>query len=184
MAIRSLSPRLLRRIRTLVITVVVILGLLIAQPFLWRLVGSMTIRLQDKRSQIQQVTEMKSRIKAAEDNLKEQQASLNQLTAVVPMNRDTIQILERVEGVASQMNLAVEVAGIAEGEPYNYGGAGGIPVFPLVVAVTALGQPSQLLEYIEAMEHVRELVQVKSFAISSGGGGLFSLDMSITFYLQ
>ena len=184
MAIRSLSPRLLRRIRTLVITVVVILGLLIAQPFLWRLVGSMTIRLQDKRSQIQQVTEMKSRIKAAEDNLKEQQASLNQLTAVVPMNRDTIQILERVEGVASQMNLAVEVAGITEGEPYNYGGAGSIPVFPLVVAVKALGQPSQLLEYIEAMEHVRELVQVKSFAISSAGGGLFSLDMSITFYLQ
>ena len=184
MAIRSLSPRLLRRIRTLVITVVVILGLLIAQPFLWRLVGSMTIRLQDKRSQIQQVTEMKSRIKAAEDNLKEQQASLNQLTAVVPMNRDTIQILERVEGVASQMNLVVEVAGITEGEPYNYGGAGSIPVFTLVVAVEALGQPSQLLEYIEAMEHVRELVQVKSFTVSSVGGGLFSLDMSITFYLQ
>lgn len=144
----------------------------------------MTIRFQDKRSQIQQVTGMRSRIKAAEDNFKEQQALLNQLTAVVPMNRDTIQILERVEGVASQMNLTVEVVGITEGEPYSYGGVGSIPIFPLVVAVTALGQPSQLLEYIEAVEHVQELVQVKSFVISPGEGSLFSLDMAITFYLQ
>lgn len=175
---------MLGRIRTLVITIAVILGLLIAQPFLWRLARSMTIRLQDKRSQVQQVTEIKSRIKDARDNLKEQQAALNQLTVVVPVSRDTIQILERVEGVARQMNLTVEVVGITEGEPYSYGGAGSIPVFPLVVSVSALGQPSQLLEYIEAMEHVRELAQIKSFVVSPGEGGLFSLDMTITFYLQ
>ncbi|MFH1354003.1 MAG: hypothetical protein ABIH36_01825 [bacterium] len=178
-----LSPRMVRRIRLLGITVAVIAGLVVAQAFLWQMVRSMTVRFQEKRSQIQQVAELKSRIEITESNYKKQRASLDQLTAVVPFNRDTIQVLERLESVANQMSMEIDVVGIVEGEPL-WSAGGGAAVFPLTVSVTTSGKPSQLLDYVEEMEYVQELVQVQSFAITAGNGDLFNLDMAVTFYLQ
>jgi hypothetical protein len=220
MMAESNGTRLARRIKSLVIMVLAVVVLIAVQPFLWKKVNGLAEELNQKRFQVKQVNEVKSRGKEIEDEYEKQKIFLEQLTAVVPLSRETLQVIERLEGLASEVGVEVVVESIREEQALLISGAvieDETPVeapsissrrgaretkeevkkdepklLPLVVTIEVRGNPSVLLHYIEAVEHVQELTIVRTLALqsssveSSSGGSEseYALSMEVIFYLQ
>lgn len=172
---------------------VVALGLTILQPLLWRFIGDAAVRFHQDRSQVHHVAQVEERLAAIRQEQQDLQAQLPQLAAIVPEDIATLSRLERLEAVAGTVGVTVEVRGIVEevadesreGTPAP---PGGVVVFPLAVTVFASGPPTALLDYIDAVEHMEELVHVRSLRLSPAQGGTaaggFDLTAEIVFYLQ
>jgi hypothetical protein len=174
------------------------------QPYLWQFVRDTAVRFHQGRSQIHQLAQVEERLAAIQQEQQDQEAQLPHLAAVVPEDKSTLSRLERLEAVAATLGVSVQVRGIveeslseeaAEEEATPAPGSeeeaptGEIEVFPLVVSLTASAPPTTLLDYIDAVEHLEELVQVRSVRLSSdqasgGGPGIFGLTMEVVFYLQ
>jgi len=112
-----------------------------------------------------------------------------------------VDVLERLEGVAQQLGVALEISGIMEEESLSIGEkpvarvampvvVSPVPetaasvtethrVFPLVVTVSVVGPATQLLAYIDAIEHVQELTQIRSLTLNPEG-----MVAEVVFYLQ
>ncbi len=184
MWINNLRPRVRKRLRVLVVTVLVAAGLMAVQPYLWRKAAAMATMVQRSRSQIKQAADVKERAEKLAEGIKREKGSLERLAVVVPQDRDTIQVLERVESVAQRTGLEIDVVNIREGHDLKDQEGHSVPIFPLTISVSASARPSMLLRYLEAMEHIQGLVQIDSLLIRPGEGQNFNLDMSIVFYLQ
>jgi hypothetical protein len=82
-----------------------------------------------------------------------------------------------------------EAAGESVSESGSPPVAGGMEIYPLIVTLRASAPPAILLNYVDAVEHMEELVQIRSVRLSvdqaiSPGEGIFGLSMEIAFYLQ
>lgn len=186
---KSKSSRLVQRVRGLVAAVLVVVVLTAVQPFLWRIVNGLAEELNQKRFQVRQISEIKFRSKEVEDEYEKQKIFLEQLTAVVPLGRETLQVIERLEGLANEVGADIEVKSIKEEKVLVVGVRANSEeqsaktsrqvsrkkeaesrkdepkLLPLVVTVEVRAIPSVLLRYIEAVEHVQELTAVKSFGL-------------------
>lgn len=193
MMFESKGSRLSQRVKGLVVVVLVVVALISVQPFLWKAVNELAEELNQKRFQIKQISEVKSRSKEIKDEYEKQEVFLQQLTAVVPLGRETLQVIERLEGLANEIGADIEVESIREEEVLLVGEMvelEEVPIktssrtsrrapskkekelkkdeprlLPLVVAVEVRAIPSVLLRYIEAVEHVQELAVVRSFIL-------------------
>src|SRR3989344_1722450 len=195
-----LNLKFTRGYRAISARAVLAIGLIVLQPFLWQFVRELVVRFQQDRSQASQLAAVEQHLAAIQQEQQNQLAQFPQLAAVVPEDKSALSLLERLEEVASALGAAVEVRGIveeaplaerAEGEalPESPAAGGSVTVFPLAVTVTVQAPPAVLLDYIDAVEHMEELVQVRSVRLSAdqaGGGNVsnFGLTMEIIFYLQ
>lgn len=193
MMFESKGSRLSQRVKGLVVVVLVVVALISVQPFLWKAVNELAEELNQKRFQIKQISEVKARSKEVKDEYEKQEVFLQQLTAVVPLGRETLQVIERLEGLANEIGADIEVESIREEEVLLVGEmvkSEEVPIktssrtsrrapskkeeelkkdepslLPLVVVVEVRAIPSVLLRYIEAVEHVQELAVVRSFIL-------------------
>lgn len=206
MAKMRFNPRLRDRLKRFIIVASVVFGLVLVQPFLWSAVRRVSDHLHEDRSKLRQIAEIEKRIEDIQRDRDDQDVLLEQLTAVVPEDKDTLHVLERLEGVAQQLGVALEVSSIEEEESLGAGEtpaveiavelavepavapavepavalvASGRRVFPLVVTVSAVGPVTQLLAYIDAIEHIQELMQIRSLVLGSEG-----MTAEIVFYFQ
>ncbi len=197
MARKPITP-LAERARKLVLLLVVVLVLIIGQVWLWRFVYDQTLAYRETRSRDQQVNEAKSRAAILTDNYARHKILLEQLSAVVPKERDTLQLIDRLEALAGQGDLAVQISDITEQfdeaepagdkEEKDEQALAARGVFPLLVRVTVRGPVIEIMQYIDGVEYLPELTRIKSFKITPMSGaldpGTFSADVDILFYLQ
>jgi len=191
------GSRLSKRIKELAMVVLVVAVLSAVQPFLWRTVNGLAESLNQKRFQVKQISEIMERSKEVEDEYEKQKVFLEQLSAVVPLSRETLQVIERLEGLAKEVGADIQVESIKEGEALVVGASEDSEettpsaprralkkeeevkkrdeprLLPLLVTVEIRSNPAVLLRYIEAVEHVQELTTVRSFTLdySSGADG-------------
>ncbi len=192
---KKTNPRLAKRLKMLILMVVALLIMVAAQPFLWRMVSAATEKLQVERSKAKQIETVRSLRKEVQNEYKKQQAYLDQLTVVVPMRRDILQVIERLEELAQKEGVVVEVVNIREGESIEDDKKKKkdremtMSIYPLTLSVSLISDPGLILRYVEAVENAREITAVKSFKISpfmypSGQRYAYKLEMDINFYLQ
>lgn len=110
------GSRLSKRIKELAMVVLVVAVLSAVQPFLWRTVNGLAESLNQKRFQVKQISEIMERSKEVEDEYEKQKVFLEQLSAVVPLSRETLQVIERLEGLAKEVGADIQVESIKEGE--------------------------------------------------------------------
>jgi len=183
-----LSGKMSVALKSLITTSVIVLALLVLQPFLWKMVQNRAEVLHEKRTQAEQIEEVRRRIENIQENYDSQRIFIEQLTSVIPQSRDALQVIERLETASQGLDVLLEVSRIDEGLPLRSvedlqetdetearsvaeesatvaGGEAG-RIFPLYITLTVTGVPEVLIEYIDAIEHVQELSRIQKFTLS------------------
>jgi hypothetical protein len=200
-------------VKTLIILGVVVVLLIGLQPFLWSWVKSRSIALHELRIRAEQINEVRKRTKEIQENYDNQKAFVAQLDSVVPPSRNALQVIERLETATQGLDVTLEVSRIDEGVALTQGQEVGleeaaqpkaalpktknndeqhVSIIPLFITVNATGRPENLVEYIDAVEHVQELSYIQKLTISPAQAKAtvtenvtdFQLLMTVVFYLQ
>jgi len=164
----------------------VVLGLGLLQPLLWRWVSVATIQLQQNRFQDRQIGEVRSRSKAAEQELIDKQVLVEQLAAVAPAAVNTLQVIERMERMAAEYEVLLEIASIEESEAF--GQEANVPVQQLVkllMTTVLIGEPAALLSWLDAVEHMPELSEAEGMRLTyASQSSAWRMDVRVLFYMQ
>lgn len=176
------------RMRQLTIWVVIVVLLIVAQPFLWRFVYASAARLQAARTAEEQSTALKSRVSIISAELQNAQPLIGQLPLSFLGPNDTPQAVERLEQSAARHNVTLQIITIEEKPPETVRGQA--DVVPLSIHVRASGTPAQLMAYIDLMEHAPEVTSIPSWTLAAApttqvdlNAQPYSLDMVVYFYL-
>lgn len=184
-------PKALKKLST---GVVVVLALVIGQPFLWMYVLSSAQHLNSVRTSDAQYVILQGRLEDIQKTSAEQQSLLEQLSVVFPDSHSVPQLVARLEQIGDEHGVVVDVQQIGEKER-DAGGNVGAHVERLSITVQAFGSVDVLLAYIDAIEHIQEMTSVDSWTIEprqmSGdeigvpqGAVQFALTARVIFYVQ
>jgi|GEM_PF-3079810 hypothetical protein len=201
-------------VRSLVFSVILLLVLIMVQPYLWGMVKSRALTLHERRTLTEQIKEVEIKNRDTRNNYESQNVYIDQLTSVIPSSRDALQVIERLETATQGLDVQVDVSRIDEGTSLKSivdteSGIGNnakpaqalVPtteeiskIFPLHITLVAKGSSDALVEYIDAIEHVQELSMIQKFTISpvtiktsqtpEQDQSQFQLLMTVVFYLQ
>lgn len=179
--------------RRLGTTVVLLVVLVAAQPFLWRFVQTSALDLQQKRSQSQQISNVNDRNEEVKGTIKTQENFLDQLQVVSPPVTSLTQVVERVEQLGDQLGVLVNISVIQELQA-SASLVKEEGIVPVSVAIEATGTVNQLLSFFDRVEHTQELSIVRTWSLVpaavSGPVGTpvvnptYSLTMDILFFLR
>lgn len=184
---------------------VAVVILVAIQPYLWQSLNTIARDVHAKRSQKQQIGNLKERIIAVEQTLASETELLDQLDAVLPLNNSVPQAIERLERLATERQVELKIIDLQE----VAGDAGAVdtPVLPLRVRLEVTGTSAALLSFMEAIEHLQELTTIEAWDMAPAKAGaatptvaptsspspsaspppsatLYTLSMTIQFYLQ
>lgn len=163
----------------------VVLGLGVGQFFLWPQISLVAQNWQQIRMQGEQLIQLRQKVAELENNFTVDQELFSQLTVIAPLQERTAQLLERLESVAITQQVTVQTQGINQET--------GEKIKPVSFTVQATGSPAALLRYMSALEHLPELVTVRSWKLTplavtgtqpAGTPLSYALSMNILFYLQ
>jgi hypothetical protein len=186
-----------KKYRRLAVTLFTLVVLLILQPFLWRFVHEQALTLQQERSQEQQIANVKERNDEIGRRLETAREFLTQLEAVSPPTADKTKIVERVEQLADQLGLVMDITVIQELQGSD-AVASDDHVVPVSMSVSTTGPTRQLLSFFDRVEHTQELSVVPTWTLAPaagpaappgapvvGGESLpYTLTMDILFFLR
>lgn len=176
------------------VTLVVVMGLAVVQPWLWGYVKGGAEAIHNRRTEEQQLKELIERLAVIEQKHTEQAALLDGLTVIFPHATATSQVVDRLEVLADRQSVELSVQNIAP--PTAAPGEKPTVLSPTVVSVQVKGSATRLLQYIDAVEHVQELAVIQSWDLAPApavatlpSGALavspgYTLAMNILFYLQ
>lgn len=174
-----------RKYRRLATTVVILFALIAAQPFLWRFVHRQALDLQQKRSQGQQVANVKARNDEVKKTLQTQRDFLNQLEIVSPPVDSLTQAVERVEQLGDQLGLIINLSVIQE-VPASDSVVKEENIVPVAVSVDTVGSVNLLLSFLDRVEHTQELTIIPNWTLEpvAAGQPQYALTMDILFFLK
>lgn len=176
----------------LVVTILMLIALGGAQPFLWGYVKASADALHARRTEEQQLQELQARIHDIETKYKAGQPLIDQLSVPFPKTGQTSQVVDRLEQLADKTGVAMEITNILTDPPSKKGG-GNLNSF--VVTVRVDGTAHGLLQYIDALEHIQEVVTLRQWVFNAVPVSAtivpgakptypFSMNMNVVFYLQ
>lgn len=170
----------------LLLTLFVIVCLGAAQWWLWQYVRLAAQGLHIKQTQTAQLADIMARIATIDEVYQKQSSLLEQLGVSFPPLTDTPQVIERLERLAAEQAVTLTIRSIGDGQEPAATKKTKVKVVPLPVVIRATGSTSQLLAYLEAVEHVPELTALESWSLSPNTTvtGHYVLDGKVVFYLQ
>lgn len=166
---------------------IIVLGLL--QPVLWRRVEAAARALRERQTQTAQQAELAARLAVLQTAAHTQQDLLSQLDVVVPSRGALSQVIERLEQTARQQAVVLDIVEITE-QPDSETASEVLPLLPVRVQVNARSSPSQLLRYLEMVEHLPELALIETWSLlpappaATPTPGAYQLAMTVVFFLQ
>lgn len=152
-------------LKNLAVRIVLLLVLVAAQPFLWRVVASAANSVHQKRSERQQIGDVQGRIQQIRQNKDTQKELLDQLKVVVPIEDALLTIIERLQLLADpdHHNVQLLLQGIErQAKTENTAPSS---MVPFSINVIATGRISNVLSYLHRLEHLQELVVVRSISL-------------------
>ncbi len=153
-----------RQYRHLGVRLFLIVVLAAVQPLLWRLVASTAHQVHLKRSQQEQIVEVKNRVAQITQAQQEAQALVDQAHTVVPPQGALPKILERVERLALEQQVALTIRDIVEAVPREDEETN-LGVLPVHVTAEVKGAPSAMLAFLDAVERLPELAVLKGWSV-------------------
>lgn len=173
------KDRVIRRVLIAAGVVAVLLGI---QPWLWDRVFAAASRFRDRQTQEEQlanVRELVGRVRATDPG---EAVLLEQAEIPFPPTERTPQLIERLEGLAGGRNLAIKLTSITEQQVAAQRQTQQLTA--LDVAISVQGPVRQLMVFLDALEHIPELIQVRSWAVRAAAtGGGYVLQAQVRFFL-
>lgn len=177
-----------------VVGMVVVVGAAL-QPWLWGLVRTLAVRLHSDSSQAEQTSDLRARIGRIQETLAQQQLYLGPLSEVVPREQGTVQMIEALEGLAQEHQLALHVRSISEpGGPVVSPAPAAAVLDSVVISLIAAGPSDRLLAFVNGIERLPELVQVAELELRlpqpadpvavTADGTSFVLRLEVRFFIQ
>lgn len=173
------------QVRGLVISLVMLVALAVAQPFLWNFVRASATVLHDKRTEEEQFANLKIRVEEVSKHSNALDEELKKLSVSFPSTNVPAQLVERIESSARTAGVGVIIKTISEGEVASLKRKADTGIVPLTITVEVVGAPGELLGYLQQLEHVPEVTTVDSWSLNPRGAtGDYAMVMNIVFYLQ
>lgn len=180
------NARYRRKFSVMLFALVVLIG---AQFLLWPFVQSAAANLHNKRTQEQQLINLRHRLKEIDETVHKYDSALENLDGIFPDLAASSQTVEQLEAVAQRRGLQLKIDSIREQD--SIASRGPADIVPLTFLMSVTGGSDDLLSYLDDVEHLEEQVVVKTWAIkaildsTSGTPQLkHQLTMDLTFYLQ
>lgn len=194
LSMRPLATAYLYQARPLLIAGAVVVILAAVQPFLWKYVASSARGYQDKRTQAQQLRLLEDRLSLITQAIDRDRPLLRQLNASLLSRGSESQAVERIEQLADREGVILTTQSINE-RKQDASDTSKI-LTPLDVVVQVQGEPAKLLQYIDAVEHMQEVVHIQQITMktinptpgkektTTNAPVSAELSMTITFYIQ
>jgi hypothetical protein len=172
-------------LRTLLVSLILVLVLVGAQFFVWPLLGEQVTSWQEARRQDEQLRRLQEKLSAMEATYDKQQPLLEQLVIVTPGENTVSQVVERLESLAGERGVTIQIKNITTEATDR--------LSPVVISLELRGLPGSLLSYLQSVEHRPELTQVRTWTlerVTQGAGAqplpgaTHTLMMTVVFYLQ
>jgi len=172
----------------MVVLLIVLAG---SQYFLWRWVRVAANSLQDRRTQAQQLANLKERLGQIDDSIASQQQPLTNLDKIFPNIASSSEIVERLELLTERRGLQLEIKNIKEEEIIT--SRGPADIVPLVFLVNVIGNSDELLAFLDDLEHLEQQLVVRTWTLESfldrSNPAIVAplrhrMTVEITFYLQ
>ncbi len=182
------------QMKPLITAVVLLIILGAVQPFLWKRVATSATKLQDTQTIEQQYADLQKRLEETTKSRNEQQELFDQLSVVYPNVNNTSQVIERLEQLATQWFVIMQIRTIQEDQPIKTK-SDTLKIIPLKITVEVTAPPERILSYVDAVEHMQELARITSFLLQEvdptapgttpvSPDQEVSLIMNIEFYLR
>lgn len=183
-----------KKYRRLGITLLLMVVLAVAQPFLWNFVHAQALSLQQRQSQGEQITNVRERNADVAAKLAASRDFLSQLDVVAPLASAKTHVVERVELLADQLGLALDITVIQEVQN-NAVVVSNDHVAPVSMSMTTTGTIQQLLAFLDRVEHTQELSLVPTWSLVpatvttsaqgvTSGVDQYTLTMDVYFFLR
>lgn len=159
--------------------VLVVLALVVAQPYAWRAVRRGAESLRDRQTREDQLANIKVQIEEINNEMKAQEGLIESLNISFPSQGDAPEIIERLESLADVVGVRLVVESIDEEASRK------AILTPLIVTMKVAGTPETLLVFMSQLEHIQELFDVRAWTIQPVGASAgFEMTMSLRVYLQ
>lgn len=174
----------------LILALVAVVGLGVAQWWLWQFVRSAAEQLHVKQTEASQLADITKRIATINAVHQQQRSLLEQLSVSFPSLADTPQAIERLERLAGERGVGLTIRSIGDGQEASTKKDTKNKIVPLAIIIRATGSVDQLLAYLEAIEHVPELTALESWSLApdplavAGAAPSYVFDGKVVFYLQ
>ncbi|MEX1997971.1 MAG: hypothetical protein WEA04_04865 [Candidatus Andersenbacteria bacterium] len=188
------QTRTSQQYQKIVLRSIMLVILIVAQPFLWSMVAGVANRVHAQQSQKQQIIDVQARTAQIREINVSQKEFLDQLDVVVPLAGSLSQIIERLERLATDRQLRLSILDIKEDVLEEATDLENIPVQRFRISLQVTGTPAQLLTYIDAVEHVQELTILEDWSFVAATAPVsfpapdavypYTATMSLLFFLQ
>lgn len=166
--------------RHLIVLIMVAVGLIAGQPWLWNTVRSRAELLHGKQNQVDQLKDITTRIQTIDQIYQKKRSLLDQLLVVFPRLTDAPQVVEQLEHIADEQHVTLTIRSLVD--PVQ-GKKSKSRLIPLPVIAHVEGDLPQLLSYLEAIEHIQQLTAVRTWSVALGPTG-WAMDLEVLFYIQ
>jgi len=163
--------------RRFVHSIALFLVLSAIQPMLWQVVQWQALIVQDKRSASAQTNNVRDRYLQLQQDLNSQYRLLAQLSTIAPVWDDLGKIVERLEQIADKNDLTMRTRSISDQEYIGTEDEELASLAYVVISATVGGTITDVLHFLEAIEHMPELSVVESWSTSPSTFGLSEDDV-------
>ncbi|MEX1112136.1 MAG: hypothetical protein WEC84_01625 [Candidatus Andersenbacteria bacterium] len=176
------------RFRQLTTWILIAIVLTVAQPFMWNLVRGSAEKLQETRTSEEQSVALRARLGEITSRLGGSDQLIDQLSLSFLDAGAAPQAVERLEQLAGRVGLALDIIAIENKDIEELRKQE--EIIPLSLHVQAVGRPSQLISYIDLVEHAPEVVDIRSWTLAPAPRArtaiseqLYAIDLVVYFYL-
>lgn len=172
--------------RRLGAVILLILGLLLAQAWLWDQVFDAAASFRDRQTQQEQLANVERLIETIRLVDPGEAALLDQAAVAFPLSEAAPLAVERLEALAEAQGLTFEVTSITEQLAKTAKQRG---LTPFDVGLVAAGPPHSLLAFLDAVEHMQEFTEVRTWDLKVlsdqvNAGKLYTMAVTVRLFLQ
>lgn len=167
--------------------------LLGVQVWVWQRIERAAEVVHQRRSEQQQLHALQARVDQIKQTNVVQQGYADQLNVVVPQQAALPQVVERLERLAVESRVQLDIVDISDLPPAPDSEVD-VPLKPVGVSIRVLGSAPQLLTMIDAIEHVQEIAIIERWSLNPAsvqplpgtlpGQNLYSLSAHVIFFLS
>lgn len=172
--------------RRLAAVLLLVLGLLLVQAWLWGKVFDAAANFRDRQTQQKQLANVERLIETIRVVDSAEATLLDQATVAFPLSEAAPLVVERLESLAEAQGLSLEVTSIIEQSART---AKKRELTPFDVSIVAAGPPHSLLAFLDSVEHMQEFTEVQTWKLETlpgqtSAGKLYTVVVTVRLFLQ
>lgn len=170
-----------KNLKAIGVSIALLVVLIIVQFYIWDIVSNTGISVKQRKDAAAELEAIKQTVATVEEQSKTAETVAQQLSQVLIASNQVTQAVERLEREADVKGVALTVNNIRTFASTN-------PRFEqLVVTLSVGGVPSQLFQFMDAIEHFPEIATITDFQLQASpkkvaASSPYTLQTNVVFY--